>query len=67
MGRRRTALAVLLGASLCIADIVIPNGPTTRQLLGQLDADHSRHVAAAMALTAAETIVLGVGIIAATL
>ena len=54
----RTAWAVLVGAVVGLADIVIPNGPPIRQLLVLLNETRPRHLVALVLLIAVETVAI---------
>jgi hypothetical protein len=55
---RHTAWAVLFGVGICVAELAIPDCPPARQLLTALGADHPHHLAAAIAVTAAQAVAI---------
>ena len=62
---RRTAWAVLAAVALCLADVLIPNCPPAHQLLALPASDHPRHVAASLAVTSVETVLVCAVLVAA--
>jgi hypothetical protein len=63
----RTAWAVLVGALVGLADIVIPDGPPTRQLLVLLNETAPRHLLALVVLIALESAVISFVLVVASL
>ena len=64
---RRRAWSVLLGAMVCLATILIPNGPPTRQLLVLFDKTGTFALGVPVALIGLETLALGALAIAVSL
>ncbi|MFZ0248659.1 MAG: hypothetical protein WAL61_01840 [Acidimicrobiales bacterium] len=56
---RRRAWSVLLGVTVCLATVIVPSGPPTRQLLVLYDKTGSFRLGVPLALIALETLVLG--------
>ena len=63
----RTAFAVLVGASVGLADIVIPNGPPIRQLLVLFNETNPHHLLTLVTLIALESVAISLVIVFATL
>jgi hypothetical protein len=61
----RRAWAVLIGVFVSLAEVIVPGFPPDRQLLALLSAARPAHVAAALALIGAESVLLGSGLVAA--
>jgi hypothetical protein len=63
----RTAWAVLVGASVGLVDVVIPNGPPIRQVLVLLNETRPQHLLALLLLIALESVAISLVITVATL
>jgi hypothetical protein len=63
----RTAWAVLVGALVGLADIVIPYGPPIRQLLVLLNETAPRHLFALVVLIALESVLISLLMVVAAL
>ena len=61
----RRAWAVLTGVFVSLAEVLVPGFPPDRQLLALLSAARPAHVAVALALIGAESVLLGSGLVAA--
>jgi hypothetical protein len=64
---RRSGWAFLVLSAACLADIVIPHAPPTRQLLVLFDEDAPHGLARSLTANGAETLVLATAVIAVAL
>jgi hypothetical protein len=63
---RRTAWALLIAVVLDLADVVVPNGPPTRQILVLFDKAHPSQLALDLMLVAIETMAIGAVVLMAS-
>lgn len=64
---RRTAWALLIAVVLDLADVVVPNGPPTRQILVLFNEVHPGRLALYLVLVAVETVAIGAVVVVAAL
>lgn len=54
----RTAWTVLAAVAVCLAELLIPDCPPSRQLLSLLSTDHPQHLGASLGVITAQTVAL---------